>query len=286
MKARRQVKGARPLAQRDIDRSFRSVFIASAKSGVEPFEDLSGLQAVGGKRLTFGSQTSTSVVRRWLGVGRRRGQPARTDAATAGPARDRPLLGSALVATVLVAVSAWWLAIDPSTLWADRTLRLLGDAAAAAWPPDVAAAGGASLVGFAATTAAMAVIGTALAFLLALVLVVPAAATIRLGGGSRLARWALRLPLLVLRAVPPPVWAFVAVLVLLPGVLPGALAIAVYNLGVLGRLLAEAVEETDDRPRAGGARRVAAADRRHGAAAGRVRPVRGARARAMGDGHA
>jgi phosphonate transport system permease protein len=56
--------------------------------------------------------------------------------------------------------------------------------------------------------------------------------------------------LLLLRAVPPPVWALVLLFVLLPGVLPGALALAVYTLGVLGRLAAEAREEVDPRPRA------------------------------------
>ena len=53
---------------------------------------------------------------------------------------------------------------------------------------------------------------------------------------------------LLLRAVPPPVWAFVLLLVVFPGILPGALALAAYNLGVLGRLLAEAVEELDQGP--------------------------------------
>ncbi|MGX5656619.1 PhnE/PtxC family ABC transporter permease, partial [Geodermatophilus nigrescens] len=56
--------------------------------------------------------------------------------------------------------------------------------------------------------------------------------------------------LLVLRAVPPPVWALVFLFVLLPGVLPGALALGVYTLGVLGRLAGEAVEEADPRQRA------------------------------------
>jgi phosphonate transport system permease protein len=50
--------------------------------------------------------------------------------------------------------------------------------------------------------------------------------------------------------VPPPVWALVLLFVLLPGVLPGALALGVYTLGVLGRLAAEATEELDPRPRA------------------------------------
>lgn len=83
VQARRQVEGARPLAQRDIDRTFRSVFIASAKSGIEPFDDITGLRAVQGKRLTFGSQTSTSgrlmpqsfLAQAGVGLDDLRGQP-------------------------------------------------------------------------------------------------------------------------------------------------------------------------------------------------------------------
>lgn len=60
VQARRQVSGAPALAQRDIDTDFRSVFIANTDSGIEPFEDLEGLQALAGRRFTFGSQTSTS----------------------------------------------------------------------------------------------------------------------------------------------------------------------------------------------------------------------------------
>jgi phosphonate transport system permease protein len=59
----------------------------------------------------------------------------------------------------------------------------------------------------------------------------------------------VRAALLLLRAVPPPVWALVLLFVLLPGVLPGALALGVYTLGVLGRLAGEAVEEADAGPR-------------------------------------
>ncbi|MCP9927600.1 putative selenate ABC transporter substrate-binding protein [Cyanobium sp. CH-040] len=55
-----QKPGARALAQRDIDRSFRSVFIASAGSGLKPFTEQSGLQQLRGKRFTFGSESSTS----------------------------------------------------------------------------------------------------------------------------------------------------------------------------------------------------------------------------------
>ena len=60
VQARLQVDGARAIAQRDIDPEFRSVFIASTSTGIEPFEDVSGLSALAGRRLTFGSDSSTS----------------------------------------------------------------------------------------------------------------------------------------------------------------------------------------------------------------------------------
>jgi phosphonate transport system permease protein len=45
------------------------------------------------------------------------------------------------------------------------------------------------------------------------------------------------------------VWAVVALLVLFPGVLPGALALGLYTGGILGRLVAEAWESVDTRAR-------------------------------------
>jgi len=61
--------------------------------------------------------------------------------------------------------------------------------------------------------------------------------------------WLARASLLVLRSVPPTVWAVVALLVLFPGVLPGALALGLYTGGILGRLVAEAWESVDTRAR-------------------------------------
>jgi len=71
--------------------------------------------------------------------------------------------------------------------------------------------------------------------------------------GQRLLRdlawWTARAVLLVLRSVPPTVWAVIALLVLFPGVLPGALALGLYTGGILGRLVAEAWESVDTRAR-------------------------------------
>ncbi len=60
VQARSRVEGATAIAQRDIDADFHSLFIANTSSGLEPFDDAEGLQALAGHTLTFGSETSTS----------------------------------------------------------------------------------------------------------------------------------------------------------------------------------------------------------------------------------
>jgi phosphonate transport system substrate-binding protein len=60
VQATAQVPDARYLAQRDVDATFRSVFIANAKSGIDPINSIAELTVLRGKRFTYGSQTSTS----------------------------------------------------------------------------------------------------------------------------------------------------------------------------------------------------------------------------------
>ncbi|MGC1393103.1 MAG: ABC transporter permease subunit, partial [Coleofasciculaceae cyanobacterium] len=57
-----------------------------------------------------------------------------------------------------------------------------------------------------------------------------------------------RFLLLFLRAVPEPIWALIFLFVLFPGILPGAIALCLHNLGILGRLMAEVTENLDPRP--------------------------------------
>ncbi|WP_138757383.1 PhnE/PtxC family ABC transporter permease [Modestobacter altitudinis] len=164
--------------------------------------------------------------------------------------RDPALTAAVLVTLAGVAWSWWYLAVSPATLVSDRTGQQLAYVLRAAWPPDT---DGPFLreVGTAAVdTVQMSVIAIALATVGAVLLAgVAASPAGRVSLPRRLAGIAVRLALLVLRAVPPPVWALVLLFVLLPGVLPGALALGVYTLGVLGRLAAEATEELDPRPR-------------------------------------
>lgn len=60
VQARTKVPGAIPLAQRDIDEEFRSVFIANRATGLEPVKDVAGLKSLAGHSFTFGSDVSTS----------------------------------------------------------------------------------------------------------------------------------------------------------------------------------------------------------------------------------
>ena len=50
---------------------------------------------------------------------------------------------------------------------------------------------------------------------------------------------------IVSRAVPELVWAMIIVFFLSPGILPGALALGLHNLGIVGRLTAEVIENLD-----------------------------------------
>jgi phosphonate transport system substrate-binding protein len=60
VQARLQVPGAEAIAQRDIDANFHSIFIANKNAGIQPVQDVNGLQTLKGHTFTFGSESSTS----------------------------------------------------------------------------------------------------------------------------------------------------------------------------------------------------------------------------------
>jgi len=134
------------------------------------------------------------------------------------------------------------------------TSRLLDDLI----PPALPRGGAGEVATAVLDTLAMAVLAMAIAVLITIV-IAPWAVGASPGVGSpgtlpgRAARWSAwvlaRLVLLVLRSVPPTVWAVIALLALFPGVLPGALALGVYTGGVLGRLVAESWESVSPAPR-------------------------------------
>lgn len=161
--------------------------------------------------------------------------------------RERLLVGSGVVAAALVAAAALHLGPDVASLWGGRARRLLADVAGSSWPPDLDWSSVGTLARLSLETVEMSILATALAALGGVVVAMVAANRSTLVAG-RVAAFAARAVLLLCRAVPPPVWALLLLFVLFPGPLPGALALAAYNFGILGRLMAEVVDNLDDRP--------------------------------------
>jgi phosphonate transport system permease protein len=167
------------------------------------------------------------------------------------------LLGISLL---LLPFCFWYVRADYRKLWAPRTRQLLTEVVQASFPPDWSIA--AQLPWLSVQTVAMAVLAIALAGLGGMVLSFPAAHNFFLPGGllnrgrqteiRTLLSWAMllfvRIFLLFCRAIPAPIWALVVLFVLFPGILPGAIALGIHNLGILGRLKAEVIENLDFRP--------------------------------------
>ncbi|MFP3987913.1 ABC transporter permease subunit [Streptomyces sp. E11-3] len=153
-----------------------------------------------------------------------------------------------------IAVAWWWVGLSPAGLTSPRTQELTGQLLGDLWPPALPEGGMRVLADATFDTVAMAVLAMAVAVVITL-LAGPWASRPRAdrrspaAWGRKAAWWVSRLLLLALRAIPPTVWAVVALLALFPGVLPGALALGLYTGGILGRLVAEAWETMDLGPR-------------------------------------
>ena len=146
-------------------------------------------------------------------------------------------IGAAVVASFI------YLGIDLGELGGSGNLNRMGAYAQRFLSPDLSA-GHLQAIGHGALeTIAMSALGTLLAAVLGLLLALPAAG--RFGWPLQSAS---RLVLNALRAVPELVWA--ALMVLAAGLGPnaGTLALALHTTGVLGRLFAEALENTPPEP--------------------------------------
>ncbi len=109
--------------------------------------------------------------------------------------------------------------------------------------------------GLALNTLAMSVLAMGIAGVGALVLLMPGARSVSDGtlGGAPSAAGAVvyaavRVFYALTRAIPELVWAMLIVFFLSPGIIPGALALGIHNLGIVGRLTSEVVENLDPAP--------------------------------------
>ena len=147
----------------------------------------------------------------------------------------------AIVAAVVASFS--YLGLDLAALGQADNLGHMADYAARFLQPDLSSGHLLAIGRGALETLAMSAFGTLLAALLGLFLALPAA-----GRFGMLAQSVTRLLLNGLRAIPELVWA--ALMVLAAGLGPnaGTLALALHTAGVLGRLFAEALENTPTAP--------------------------------------
>lgn len=174
-----------------------------------------------------------------------------------------PLVRFSLAAGVLL-VPFSFLYIRPNftKLLSERAVQGFSEVARLAYPPDFSALPPGEWLHLTQVTLAMSILAVAGAALFSLGLSFPAAGNFLLPGGlldsgrggavqKFLSIGVLvltRALLLVTRSIPAPIWALILLFVLFPGILPGAAALGFYTFGVLGRLIAEAVENLDDRP--------------------------------------
>lgn len=148
-----------------------------------------------------------------------------------------------LLIGVAVVASFAFLDLDFAGLFGADGLARMGEYAGRFLNPDFSAAHLHAIGRGALETLAMSALGTLLAALLGLLLALPGS-----GRCGALARQAASLLLNALRAIPELVWA--ALMVLAAGLGPnaGTLALALHTAGVLGRLFAEALENTPAEP--------------------------------------
>jgi len=148
-----------------------------------------------------------------------------------------------LLLLVAVAASFAFLQLEAGALASRDGLQQMAAYASGFLSPDFSASHLQAIGHGALETLAMSAIGTLLAALVGLLLALPAS-----GRFGPIGKAASRLLLNALRAIPELVWA--ALMVLAAGLGPnaGTLALALHTAGVLGRLFAEALENTPSTP--------------------------------------
>ncbi|KKD38887.1 PhnE/PtxC family ABC transporter permease [Limnoraphis robusta] len=162
---------------------------------------------------------------------------------------------------ILICFSFWDINADFSKLWSPRTWQLFVSILQEALPPDFSELE--QLFTLAQQTLALSILAIIIAGLGGILLSFPAANNFLLPGGIfdfsqnknpplfnfGIVIWGIsRFILLFARSVPEPIWALIFLFILFPGILPGAIALGLHNLGILGRLMAEVTENLDQRP--------------------------------------
>jgi phosphonate transport system permease protein len=177
------------------------------------------------------------------------------------PRARRRLRHAGTAAAAMLVVASWWFVLAGDEGEVDLLGAVgefagqLAGAGLSATPAYLEAASWADALGLAVETLAMSVLAAGLAGAGVLATVAFGARNLTYGEFSpahpavgRGVFLTTRAAYIASRAIPDFIWALLIVFVLKAGVLAGALALAVHNFGVLGRLSVEIVEDTDMDP--------------------------------------
>ncbi|OUE24571.1 PhnE/PtxC family ABC transporter permease [Clavibacter michiganensis] len=179
-----------------------------------------------------------------------RARPSSTGPATPAEALRRPWTRPRVSTTVALAVAG--LVLVGSVLVSDITWSDLGTSwarvppvAAQLWPPDAGAYGWPVLVGAMGQTVVIALAAALLTLTGSAVIGALAARNVAPGPGIR---GAARLVLVAVRGVPELILAIVLIVISGLGTQAGTIALAVGGVGLLGKLVADSLEEVDPGP--------------------------------------
>ncbi len=164
-----------------------------------------------------------------------------------GSRGDQGGIGVLLGVIIAVPFCFWYISPNWSKLLSGRSWQLFRDLAQQSFPPEINTFFINKLVILAGETLAMSLLAIAFAGIVALFLSYPALFP-NTSKITQVTYIVTRVLLLFCRAIPAPIWALVALFVLFPGIFPGAIALGLHNLGILGRLMAEVTENSPKPP--------------------------------------
>ncbi len=176
---------------------------------------------------------------------------------------DPIVLSIGLFFFALIPFCFWYVQPQWSKLWSLRSLQLFTEATNASFPLSITLPQLQQLLHLANQTLVMSILAIAIAASGGILLSFPASHNFFIPGGllnpGNEGNWwtklsyllpliITRIILLICRAIPAPIWALVALFIMFPGILPGAIALGIHNLGILGRLMAEVTENLEKQP--------------------------------------
>ena len=177
-----------------------------------------------------------------------------------GSTRSAAFLKGSLISILLLTIFALvYLKPDFSSILAPRTTQLLEGILRDSFPPRMPDGGLLYLLRLSGQTLAISILAMAAVGPLAMAAAFVGSGRLRNLGQitatrqsglspAAISSYLVRMFFLIARAVPTPIWVLVILFVVFPGILPGAVALALHNWGITGRLMVETVDNMDERP--------------------------------------